>query len=206
MNRPRLIFGLANPGPVYENTRHNLGARAVLYLAELYNLHLKVQRSLGSAVAHYPGSSGDIFFARSLGFMNLSGDPLSCLVKEYGVARDDILVVHDDARLFLGSGAWQKGGPVRGQNGLRHIITRLGWDEFWRLRLGVANEFCHPGIPGYQERVGAHVLGKFTKEENFTLEEFLRLSAQQMQLWIKQEPQNDFNGENFCLPPQPALR
>lgn len=206
MNRLRLVYGLGNPGPVYEGTRHNLGSQAILFFAKEHGLSWRLDKSLGlwmTDPVDYQDASGQKWqwiLARSQGFMNLSGQPIKKLLAYRSFDLENLLVVHDDARLFLGDGQWQKAGPLRGQNGLKSLVASLGSDAFYRLRLGIANERCHPAMPNYTDRVASHVLGKFEASEREKLASFLPLVALGLRQWLEEQKTS-----NFFLPDEPFV-
>ncbi len=68
--------------------------------------------------------------------MNLSGDSVSALVNYYKLdPRRDILVISDDIDMEFGKIRYRTKGSHGGQNGLRDIITKLGTDEFARIKI-----------------------------------------------------------------------
>lgn len=179
---PLLIMGLGNYGQMlkshsisrsfaltsYDDTRHNIGARALVSLASRWDVRLKVEPKLGVMIGTRVGVQKQILI-RSLGFMNLSGIVLKKVMSEFEVPVGNLLVLHDDARLKLEEVCLQESGPMRGQNGLRSIFKEIGSDAFSRIRIGIATDSFHPGLEHYQERLGSFVLGKFTPEEESRL-------------------------------------
>ena len=93
--------------------------------------------------------------------MNLSGTAVSEAACFLRIKADEILVVHDDLELPLGEARLQKGGGMKGHNGLRSIRQRLGDDGFHRLRIGI-------GRPVHGD-VANHVLSPFSEDEMSTL-------------------------------------
>ena len=103
--------------------------------------------------------------------MNESGRSISAAMKWYGLEATEILVLVDDMDLPLGKLRFRKEGGSGGHNGLKDIISHLGSKEFCRLRIGIGS----PEVIGSerQKDTTAHVLGRFTKEENSKIEEVL---------------------------------
>ncbi len=113
MNNLHLIVGLGNPGARYENTRHNLGFRAVEALARKHGL------SFGKQEHKALVASGTILGKRVLlvkpqTFMNASGDSVAPLVNFYKVDLPNLLVVHDDLDTPLGTLRMRKEGSAGG--------------------------------------------------------------------------------------------
>ncbi len=133
---PRLVVGLGNPGPEYENTRHNAGFLVVDLLGD--NLRASYWKDeAGSLAARVKVGDVDVVLAKPLAFMNLSGRGVSKLVDAYEVAIEDVIVVHDDIDLAPGTVRVKRGGGHGGHNGLRSISEMLGSDSYPRVRVGV---------------------------------------------------------------------
>lgn len=96
--------------------------------------------------------------------MNLSGDAVSALVSFYKLdPRTDIFVISDDIDMEFGKVRSRAKGSHGGQNGLRDIITKLGTDEFARIKIGIGRHEKYS--------VSDWVLSGFTKEEIHALKE-----------------------------------
>ena len=82
----------------------------------------------------------------------------------YKVKLANVLVVHDELDLPVGTVRLKQGGGHGGHNGLRDIIARCGGNGFQRLRLGIG----HPGDKG---KVTGHVLKKASNEDQRVIED-----------------------------------
>lgn len=154
---PRLVVGLGNPDPEYQETRHNLGYWFVDLLARQLNVSLALQsRFFGRT-----GRTGELWLLEPTTWMNGSGQSVLALAHFYRILPDEILVVHDDLDLAPGSIRLKQGGGNGGHNGLRDIQSRLGTPDFWRLRLGIG----HPRALGLAQPVIDFVLHPPRKEE-----------------------------------------
>lgn len=129
----KLIYALGNFGKKYQNTRHNLGQQVLQSYCQKNNIDLKDKASFGSRV----GESSKNFFAHSLGFMNLSGIPLTKIASYYKISPENILVIHDDLDLGVGEYRLQFDRSPAGHNGIKSIVEQLGTQGFYRLRLGI---------------------------------------------------------------------
>lgn len=96
--------------------------------------------------------------AKPLTFMNLSGITVNKLAGYFKTDFEDLIVVHDDLDLPLGSIRIKAGGGHGGHKGLISIINHLGESEFIRIRLGI-------GKPASKDMVEGYVLERFTKDE-----------------------------------------
>lgn len=161
MDLSGLIVGLGNPGPQYQGTRHNIGFMSVQLLLE------EMERGTGQSPEQLSGTKfnallwriripngGTWLVAEPLTFMNLSGDAVQPIMAWYGLAPEQLLVVHDDLDLDPGRLKLKKGGSSAGHNGIKSIQQRLGTPEFYRLRVGI-------GKPQSREQVNSWVLGRF---------------------------------------------
>lgn len=131
------IIGLGNPGKKYAKTRHNVGFMVVDELAtrnpKLKNRIIKPQT-----------------------FMNKSGEAVKQLKAK------DIIVIHDDIDLSLGTIRVRRGGSSAGHKGVQSIIDTIGPD-FWRVRIGV-------GRPPSGMETDDYVLTNFNKNEKVILD------------------------------------
>jgi PTH1 family peptidyl-tRNA hydrolase len=137
----RLFVGLGNPGPEYEQTRHNAGFWWLDALARELKLNLSAEKSYHGLVARTSIQGQSVWLLAPQTFMNLSGKSVAALAHFFKIPPQEILVAHDDLDIAPGEAKLKLGGSHAGHNGLRDIHTQLGTDQYWRLRLGVG----HPG-------------------------------------------------------------
>ncbi len=132
----RIVVGLGNPGPDYENTRHNAGFMVVDLLAE--NLRVSYWKDeAGAKVGLVRFGDDDLVLVKPQTFMNLSGKAVAKLARAYDVQPGDIVIVHDDLDLPEGSVRVKRGGGHGGHNGLRSLAEGIGTGDFPRVRLGI---------------------------------------------------------------------
>ena len=167
----KLIVGLGNPGPEYENTRHNAGAIFLAEIARQHHTTLKPEKKFHGhyAKAHIQGQDVHLLFPTT--FMNRSGQAVQAIAQFYKIQPEEILVAHDELDIPAGTMKLKQGGGHGGQNGLRDIIAKLGGNKnFSRLRLGI-------GHPGHASKVTGHVLGKLGKQEGDQLQDVIDEAA-----------------------------
>lgn len=138
----RLLVGLGNPGPEYEQTRHNAGFWWIDEVARKLGASLVPDRSYYGLVARANRPDGPIWLLEPMTFMNLSGKSVAALARFFKIAPNEILVAHDELDLMPGQMKMKLGGSHAGHNGLRDIHAQLGTADYWRLRLGIG----HPGV------------------------------------------------------------
>ena len=177
----RLVFGLGNPGPEYEGTRHNVGFQVLDHLALHEGLLFEGPRSLEGYDG--PGSfrcartfDPNALLVQPLTFMNRSGEAVRPLVNWAGVAPEDVLVVYDDMDLPLASLRLRPFGGAGGHNGMSSIIKSLGTDRFPRLRIGIGRSSTD---------AARHVLSKFAKKEREEMDVTAVEAAEATLYWLK---------------------
>ncbi len=69
--------------------------------------------------------------------MNDSGRAVAAILRDAYRTVSDLIVLHDDLDLPLGSVRVKIGGGHGGHNGLRSIIEYLGSPDFIRVRIGI---------------------------------------------------------------------
>ncbi|HEX6587471.1 MAG TPA: aminoacyl-tRNA hydrolase [Longimicrobiales bacterium] len=133
----KVVCGLGNPGPEYDDTRHNVGWWLVDRLVREWRLGSFRRR--GPAL-ETSGRVGDheVLLLKPQTYMNRSGSALAALSRavEFDPATD-LLVVVDDAALDAGRLRFRPSGSAGGHNGLKSIEAALGTREYARLRIGV---------------------------------------------------------------------
>jgi PTH1 family peptidyl-tRNA hydrolase len=186
----RLVVGLGNPGPEYEDTRHNVGFRVVDRLAREEGID--VRRPECRALTGRGSIAGlPAMLAKPVTYMNASGEAIADLLKETGIEEADMLVISDDIDLPVGVLRFRPGGSSGGQKGLKSIAACLGTTEFPRLRVGIRG-------PDYSREfeLGEYVLDRFSPAEQQPLEEALGRAVEAVRVWVASgltDAMNKFN-------------
>lgn len=187
--RTVLIVGLGNPGREYRGNRHNVGFMAVDQICESINVRLSRMQSkalIGSGLVN----DSKIVLAKPQTFMNNSGQAVAALVRFYKIPLDQLLVIHDDLDLPLGTIRMRPGGGPGGQKGLASTIQHLGTQEFPRLRIGI-------GRPPGRMDAAAYVLQDFSKADQEIIQIVLQKAVEATQVFINkglEQAMNQFNG------------
>lgn len=148
----KLIVGLGNPGKEYDNTRHNVG----FMLIDKYLGDVKYKDKFNGLFYEMNGKE-KVIFVKPQTYMNNSGECVSKFVKYYDVKMEDILVIQDDLDIDIGKYKFKINSSSGGHNGIKSIISHLGNNGFFRLKIGISN-FRKNDVIDF-------VLGKFSKEE-----------------------------------------
>lgn len=131
-----LVVGLGNPGPEYENTRHNAGFMVLDALGE--NLRATYWKDeAGARTSAVRFGDEDLVLVKPQTYVNLSGKAVAKLARSYDVPLERVLVIHDDLDLPAGVVRAKRGGGHGGHNGLRSLNDQLGSGEFPRVRIGI---------------------------------------------------------------------
>jgi len=158
-----LIVGLGNPGPEYENTRHNIGFMVVDELIRRHN----AQKVSSSSFEGLCFKFSNHFLLKPLTFMNLSGNSIVTVKKFYKI--EEVVVIHDDLDLPFGTLRFKHGGGHGGHNGLRSTDERIS-KEYTRVRMGI-------GKPEHKGEVASYVLSKFELSELLHTDDWISKAA-----------------------------
>lgn len=171
----RLIVGLGNPGPEYEQTRHNAGFWLVDNLANsVARCRLQRESRFNALVAKTSIAGQDVWLLEPQTFMNRSGQSVGGLARFYKIMPDEVLVVHDELDIAPGLAKIKKGGSSGGHNGLKDVSAALGTQDYWRLRIGIG----HPRALNLQQPVIDFVLHRPRKDEQMLIDEAIARSIE----------------------------
>ena len=164
-----LIVGLGNIGAKYENTRHNIGFKAVDALADKFEVAFKTDK-LGD-IAQFRHKGRVFVLLKPSTYMNLSGKSVRHWMQKQKIDKSKLLVIVDDLNLEFGSLRLRGKGNHGGHNGLKDIDQMTGGNNYARLRLGVGNSFS-------KGRQVDYVLGEWTREEEEQLPEIIATAGE----------------------------
>jgi PTH1 family peptidyl-tRNA hydrolase len=176
----RLVFGLGNPGPEYEATRHNVGYDVVEHLARREGVLFDPARNLERFEG--PGAflcarlfEPDALLVKPETFMNRSGIIVPPLLAWARAEPESLLVVVDDLDLPLAKLRLRAQGSSGGHNGLESILASLGTDRVPRLRVGIGRS---------QTDAARHVLARFTEAERSAIDRAVAEAAEAVFAWL----------------------
>jgi PTH1 family peptidyl-tRNA hydrolase len=159
-----LVVGLGNPGPQYAETRHNAGFWWADELARQHNGHFRLDNKYHGELCRITVAERELWLLKPMTFMNRSGQAAAALARFHRIALSEILVIHDELDLPVGTIRLKQGGGPGGHNGLRDLIAQLGGNGFGRLRLGI-------GHPGDSREVLDYVLRRAPSTERSLVEQ-----------------------------------
>ncbi len=128
------LVPLGNPGPEYQDTRHNLGRLMLQRWMADRNLAPARKKRFPSGTLYSLTDRLQALVPST--YMNLSGEV--CVQAEAaGSYPRRMILLHDDKDLPLGTGRFRLSGSDGGHNGLRSVFELLGTQDIARLRLGI---------------------------------------------------------------------
>ncbi len=157
-----LIVGLGNIGEEYKDTRHNIGFTVLDAMAMASNTSFKDKRYGAICEIKYKGRN--LILLKPSTFMNLSGNAVRYWITKENIPPENLLIIVDDLALPPGSIRMRSKGNDGGHNGLAHINTTLGTNEYARIRIGIGNNFNKGAQINF-------VLGKWEGKEKKFMEE-----------------------------------
>ena len=160
----KLLVGLCNPGPDYEDTRHNAGLWWLEAVARTLNARLVMDKGYHGLVARTTVNGQNVWLLAPQTYMNLSGKSVAALARFFKILPQEILVAHDELDIAPGDAKLKLGGSHAGHNGLRDIHAQLGSADYWRLKLGI-------GHPGDKAEVANWVLKKPSLDHRIAIDQ-----------------------------------
>lgn len=181
-----VIVGLGNPGNEYAKTRHNAGRMVVELLAKQEGFDAFVLKK-GALALVSEGTIGKekVTLALPETFMNHSGKSVAGLVKSVKAAKN-LVVVHDDLDLPLGTLKMVFARGSGGHKGVESIMRAIKTEEFVRIRIGISGQGKKnqaKKVSG-EEKVIKHVIGKFSPKEEPVLKKVLKKAAGAAKLFV----------------------
>lgn len=145
----KLIIGLGNPTPEYQNTRHNLGFICLERWAAKHGINWSHEH-----VFDYLCDKGTVLIKPNT-WMNRSGEALKLALERWKIT--DTMVIYDDLELDTAVLRIRKGGGDGGHNGMKSLFTAIPPKELKRIRIGIGR--------GDETEAYDHVLSEIPAEE-----------------------------------------
>ena len=170
-----VIAGLGNPGPEYAHTRHNVGFDLIDELAKEHSIKIdRAKHRSRYGVGTIDGVG--VALVKPMTFMNLSGQELLPILREFGVKPDHLLVIADELDFPVGKVRMKPKGSSAGHNGHKSIIQSLGTEDYPRIRIGIHAESRKETID--------FVLAKFHPEERVDINLAIRKAIQGIETMV----------------------
>jgi PTH1 family peptidyl-tRNA hydrolase len=132
----------------------------------------------------------EVILAKPETFMNLSGEAVRLLLKEFEAdPLEDLIVLYDELDLPLGTARLKERGSPAGHNGARSVSGALRTNDWLRVRIGVG-----PNLPAEAVAAGAahrtggkdYLLSPLRKMELASLDEVLDRVANAVRVVVEQ--------------------
>lgn len=162
-----IIVGLGNPGSKYENTRHNMGFKAIDAMASEFGIDVNRAKFKGLIGEGRIGSE-KVILLKPQTYMNLSGQSVREIMNFYKIPEENLIVIYDDFDLPIGSIRVRKSGGPGTHNGMKSVIQELGSRKFPRVRVGIGSS---------DGSTIQFVIGKVGKDEQQILNEAAEAAA-----------------------------
>lgn len=162
-----IIVGLGNPGSKYENTRHNMGFKAIDAMASEFGIDVNRAKFKGLIGKGRIGSE-KVILLKPQTYMNLSGQSVREIMNFYKIPEENLIVIYDDFDLSIGSIRVRKSGGPGTHNGMKSVIQELGSRKFPRVRVGIGSS---------DGSTIQFVIGKVGKDEQQILNEAAEAAA-----------------------------
>ena len=171
------VFGLGNPGPEYDGTRHNVGFMTVEKMAAQKGVKLKKRclRLFRSAKIN----DGSDILVEPLTYMNNSGEIIPSLLHE----GDKLIVICDQVDLPPGKLRIRLKGGSAGHNGLKSVIQYWG-EDFIHVYIGI-------GHPEEGISVPDHVLSRFSPFDSLLIDKATDMAAEAVLDILEGKPINE---------------
>ncbi len=163
----KMIVGLGNPEKQYHSTRHNTGAMLLDWLVTKHEASWRAKPRLSIFQAQIEIEGEELLLVKPDTNYNNSGLSVKKVMDFYNSETKDILVVHDELVLPLGTIRTRCKGSDAGNNGLKSIISHIG-ESFGRIRIGIGQE-------ARQQSDMDFVLSRFSKAEQAILPELFAI-------------------------------
>ena len=136
----KIVLAQGNPGTQYTGTRHNIGWMILDEYAATIGAEFKPDKKFAANIATTTINDEKILLVKPVTFYNETGRTARALIDFYKLeATEDILVLHDDLSLPLGTVRVRDKGSDGGNNGIKSISSHIGPD-YWRIRIGIWDE------------------------------------------------------------------
>ncbi len=180
-----VIVGLGNPGKEYEKTRHNAGRSAVELVASSNDFDDFVLNGKSKALTTKGniGTESTVLVLPET-MMNLSGKAVAAFVKSQKAAKN-LLVIHDDLDLPLGTIKMVFGRGSGGHKGVESVMRAIKTKDFARLRIGISavgKKNQAKKVQG-EEKVIKQVIGKWKPSEEVVFKKVLKKVAETVRLF-----------------------
>jgi PTH1 family peptidyl-tRNA hydrolase len=171
-------MGLGNPGPEYDETRHNAGFLLADHLVARWRIG-PFRRADRAREARGTWDGHPVRVLKPQTYMNRSGAALAPFreLAKFDPSRD-LMILVDDVALPLGRFRLRGAGSAGGHNGLKSVEGVLQRQDYARLRIGVG-----PTPPGLED-LAEFVLAPLAEQERREIAALMDPMAEAVECWL----------------------
>lgn len=169
------LIGLGNVGNLYAQTYHNMGRLFVEFIAKKNKVLLIEIKKYEANIAKFQLDEILINLGVPNTMMNASGVSVNKVLKYEGILVENLILAYDDLDIPFGEFKLQFGKNPHAHNGVNSVISNLGTNEFWHLRIGIGvirpdafegRDFVLSQIPKEQKKVVLELFENISNEMN----------------------------------------
>ncbi|SDR34240.1 aminoacyl-tRNA hydrolase [Pseudovibrio sp. Tun.PSC04-5.I4] len=190
----KLFVGLGNPGPSYQNNRHNIGFMAADAIHRRHSSFGPWRARFQAQVSEGTLAGEKVLLMKPTTYMNESGRSVGEAMRFFKLAPEDVVVLYDELDLPAAKFRLKANGGHGGHNGLRSMTAHIT-DQYRRVRLGI-------GHPGHKDRVHQWVLGDFAKVDAEWLDLLLNAIADNCPLLAEDNDSQFSNKVTLAIRPE----
>ncbi len=188
----KIVVGLGNPTPKYENTRHNAGFLAIDHIlkSDMVKINKENIRKFQAIITDLYINDVRCLFLKPITYMNNSGEAVEAVINYYKLSVEDLLVLYDDISFDVGEIKIKKKGSSGGHNGIKSIIYETGEEDFVRIKIGVGKK------PHKDYDLARWVLSTFNETEKEKLDSAFQKTKKATELIVLgnvEKAMNEFN-------------
>lgn len=186
-----IIAGLGNPGPEYEDTRHNCGFKTIDKLTKKIGENQKENVKFKSKYFICQYKDKKVVLLKPQTYMNNSGEAIESIMNWFKTDEFHLIVIYDDYAIDTEQIRIKAKGSAGSHNGMKSIIQHVGTENFTRIKVGIGPK--NPNMDTVK-----FVLGHFSAEEKEKLDKSFEKAADAALLVVEkgvEETMNKFNSK-----------
>ena len=121
-------------------------------------------------------------------FVNKSGRAVAPALRLYKTKPKDLILLHDDVDVLVGSAKLSFGRNSGGHKGVESVMRAIKTKNFWRMRIGVQKKRRVPGED--------LVLQKFSSDEQAVIKKVVKKSLEAIAAIAEYGPEKAMNDYN----------
>ncbi len=184
-----LFAGLGNPGEKFRGTRHSIGRETLMAAQKKFGLPpFEPNAKCKALIAEGKIGKERIAFVLPETFVNKSGNAVAPALRYFKAKPKDLVLIHDDVDLLLGSTKLSFGRSSAGHKGVESVMRAVETKDFWRMRIGVQKKRRVPGED--------LVLQKFLNSEMPLMKKVIKKSLAAIETIVAVGPERAMNSYN----------